>query len=216
MIGASRLTTDQNGPSARHLAHLVSLACHDLRTPLATVAGFANTLGRDEGLGEKQARYIGMIEAAAAQLGDIIDELALVARIEGERYEPTLVESDTLDLARGAAALLGSDLASAVGEGATVRIDADETTPALAALTRTALRHGGLEHVELTAAGTDVRIAPVQAHVAPIVLGEDLRDLGAAVAVRLLRALGCSIAWEAEAVRVAFPASVGAWRGGGP
>jgi signal transduction histidine kinase len=205
MIGASRLTTDQNGPSARHLAHLVSLACHDLRTPLATVAGFANTLGRDEGLGEKQARYIGMIEAAAAQLGDIIDELVFVARIEGDRYEPTLVQRDTLDLAREAAELLGSDLARAGGEGASARVDAEDTVPALAALARAALRHGGLEHVELTAAGSDVRIAPVQAHVAPIVLADDLRDLGAAVGVLLLRALGCTVALEGESVRVAFP-----------
>jgi signal transduction histidine kinase len=205
MIGPSRLRTDQNGLSARHLADLVSLACHDLRTPLATVAGFATTLARNPGLGEQQARYIGMIEAAAAQLGDIIDELAFVARIEGERYEPTVVERDTLELAREAAELLGSDLASAAGEGASTRVDADDTVPALAALTRAALRHGGLEHVELTAAGNEVRIAPVQAHVAPVVLAEDLRDLGAAVAVQLLRALGCSITSEGEAVRVAFP-----------
>jgi signal transduction histidine kinase len=206
MIGRSRLRTDQNGLSARQLADLVSLACHDLRTPLATVAGFATTLAQDPGLGEQHARYVGMIEAAAAQLGDIIDELAFVSRIEGERYEPTLVERDTLDLAREAAQLLGSDLASAVGEGASTPVDADDTVPALAALTRAALRHGGLEHVELTAAGTDVRIAPVEAQVAPVVLAEDLRDLGAAVAVRLLRALGCSVELDGEAVRIAFPA----------
>jgi two-component system, sensor histidine kinase len=206
MIGSSRLRTDQNGLSARHLADLVSLACHDLRTPLATVAGFATTLAHDPELGEKHARYVGMIDAAAAQLGDIIDELAFVARIEGERYEPTLVERDTLDLAREAAQLLGSDLASAVGEGASTRVDADDTVPALAALTRAALRHGGLERVELTAAGNDVRIAPVQAQVAPVVLADDLRDFGAAVAVRLLRALGCSVAADGEAVRIAFPA----------
>ena len=205
MIGPSRLRTDQNGLSARHLADLVSLACHDLRTPLATVAGFANTLARDHGLGEQHARYIGMIEAAAAQLGEIIDELAFVARIEGERYEPTLVERDTLDVARDAAQRLGGDLASAVGEGASARVDAEKTVPALAALARAALRHGGLEHVELTAAGTDLRIAPVQAQVARVVLAEDLRDLGAAVAVRLLRALGCSLAFEGETVRIAFP-----------
>jgi signal transduction histidine kinase len=205
MIGRSRLRTDQKDLSTRQLADLVSLACHDLRTPLATVAGFATTLASDPGLGEQHARYVGMIEAAAAQLGDIIDELAFVARIEGERYEPTLMERDTLDLAREAAQLLGSDVASAVGEGTSTRVDADDTVPALAALARAALRHGGLEHVELTAAGTDVRIAPVQPQVAPIVLAEDLRDLGAAVAVRLLRALGCAIALDGDAVRVAFP-----------
>jgi signal transduction histidine kinase len=204
MIGRSRLRTDQNGPSTRQLADLVSLACHDLRTPLATVAGFATTLAHDPGLGEQHARYVGMIEAAAAQLGEIIDELAFVARIEGERYEPTLVEMDTLELARTAAQLLGSDVASAVGEGARTRVDAADTVLALAALARAALRHGGLERVELTAAGHDVRIAPVEAQVAPVVLAEDLRDLGAAAAVRLLRALGCSVEVDGEAVRVAF------------
>jgi signal transduction histidine kinase len=205
MIGRSRLRTDQNGLSTRQLADLVSLACHDLRTPLATVAGFATTLAHDPDLGEQHARYVGMIEAAAAQLGDIIDELAFVARIEGLRYEPTLVEIDTLELAREAAQLLGSDVASAVGEGASTRVDADDTVPALAALARAALRHGGLERVELSAAGNDVHIAPVEAQVAPVVLAENLRDLGAAAAVRLLRALGCTVASNGEAVRVAFP-----------
>lgn len=205
MIGSSRLRTDQNGLSVRHLADLVSLACHDLRTPLATVAGFATTLAHDPGLGEQHARYVGMIEAAAAQLGDIIDELAFVGRIEGERYEPTLVDRDTLDLAHEAARLLGSGRARVGGEGASARVDAEDTVPALAALARAALRHGGLEHVELTAAASNVRIAPVQGEVAPIVLADDLRDLGAAVAVRLLRALGCTVALDGDAVRVTFP-----------
>jgi signal transduction histidine kinase len=199
------LRTDQKDLSTRQLADLVSLACHDLRTPLATVAGFATTLANDPRLDEQHARYVGMIEAAAAQLGDIIDELAFVARIEGERYEPTLVEMDTLDLAREAAQLLGSDVASAVGEGASTRVDADDTVPALAALARAALRHGGLERIEFTAAGNDVRIAPVEARVAPVVLADDLRDLGAAAAVLLLRALGCTVAADGRAVRVAFP-----------
>jgi signal transduction histidine kinase len=183
----------------------VSLACHDLRTPLATVAGFASTLVRGQGLTEQQTRYLGMIEAAAAQLAEIIDQLAFVARIEGERYEPNLVERDTLDLARAAADLLGGELASADGEGASARVDADETVPALAALARAALRHGALEHVQLVAAGTDVRIAPVSAKTAAVVLGEDLRDLSAAVAVRLMYALGCSAELDGDAIRVAFP-----------
>jgi signal transduction histidine kinase len=183
----------------------VSLACHDLRTPLATAAGFASTLLRGQGLSEQQTRYLGLIEAAAAQLADIIDELAFVARIEGERYEPDLVERDTLDLARATAELLGSDLATANGEGASVRVDADETVRALAALARAALRHGGLEHIQLVAAGTDIRIAPVSADTAEVVLAEEIRDLGAAVAVWLMYALGGSVELDGEAIRVSFP-----------
>jgi signal transduction histidine kinase len=202
---ASRLPQHRNGLSVQDFAHLVSLACHDLRTPLATAAGFASTLARDHGLSEQQTRYLGMIEAAASQLAEIIDQLAFVARIEGERFEPTLAERDTLDLARGAAELLGSDLASAEGAGASALVDADETVRALAALARAALRHGALEHVRLVVAGTDVRISPVSAQTAQVVLAEDLRDLSAAVAVRLMLALGCSLELDGEAVRIAFP-----------
>jgi signal transduction histidine kinase len=199
------LDQHRNGLSAQQLAHLVSLACHDLRTPLATAAGFASTLLRGQGLSEQQTRYLGMIEAAAAQLAEIIDQLAFVARIEGERYEPNLIERDTLDLARAAAELLGSDLASADGEGASVRVDADDTVPALAALARAALRHGAREHIELVAIGTDVRIAPVSADTAKVVLAEDIRDLSAAVAVRVMHALGGSVELDGEAIRVSFP-----------
>ena len=51
------------------------LACHDLRTPLATVHGFAHTLARSDDLDETSARYVEMINAAAAQLAELIDDL---------------------------------------------------------------------------------------------------------------------------------------------
>src|ERR671937_2206621 len=49
-------------------SRFVSLACHDLRTPLATVSGFAHTLQRVEDLGEPAERYVGMIQAASGQM----------------------------------------------------------------------------------------------------------------------------------------------------
>src|SRR2546430_16799497 len=70
-------------------ARLVSLACHDLRTPLATVHGFARTITRAGDLEEPQSRYVEMIEAASDQLAELLEELSLVARIDGRRYEPT-------------------------------------------------------------------------------------------------------------------------------
>ena len=83
-------------------ARFVSLACHDLRTPLATIAGFAHTLERSEDLGEPAARYIAMMRAAAEQMGELLDELELLARIEAGRYEPALTEVDSLELAHAA------------------------------------------------------------------------------------------------------------------
>ena len=96
---------------------LVSLAAHDLRTPLATVSGFAKTLIRGDSLGDPAARYVGMIDAAAAQMVELLDELGLAARIEGGRYDPILREADTLALARGAAAELGEDRVRVGGPG---------------------------------------------------------------------------------------------------
>ena len=47
---------------------IVSLACHDLRTPLATIYGFARTLTRMEVHDERTGRYLGMIEEASQQI----------------------------------------------------------------------------------------------------------------------------------------------------
>ena len=43
-----------------------------------------------------------MIESAAEQMTALLDQLGVAARIEGGRYEPALVEADTLELARAA------------------------------------------------------------------------------------------------------------------
>jgi signal transduction histidine kinase len=184
---------------------LVSLACHDLRTPLATVAGFAGTLAREPELGEQPARYVQMIEAASAQLAELLDQLALVSRIELGRYEPSLEEIDTLELAQGAAGRLGDERAEAHGEGGRARVDLDATEGAVARLALAALRHGSLERVRLEAFGPEIHIGPVTPAAAPIVLGDELRDLGAATAVRLLREIGASVAVEGETLRVTLP-----------
>ena len=63
----------------------------------------ANTLTKTAGLEEPAARYLGMVEASAMQLGELLDELGLAARIEGGRYEAVRNEADTAELARAAA-----------------------------------------------------------------------------------------------------------------
>ena len=184
---------------------LVSLAAHDLRTPLATVSGFAKTLLRTEDLGEPTSRYVGMIEAASEQMAELLDQLGLAARIEGGRYQPNLRDANTLELAEAAAADLGEDRVRTGGEGGSVRVDLEATERAVSALARCALRHGGVELVDVTAAGPELTIAPITPASAPVVLGEDLRDLGAAVAVLLVRALGGSVDLDGETLRVRLP-----------
>jgi signal transduction histidine kinase len=181
---------------------LVALACHDLRTPLATVHGFARTLVNGGALEPPNDRYVEMIDAASAQLAELLDELSLAARIADGRYDPTLREADTLELAQAAAARLGEDRVVVSGAGAAIETDVAAMERSIAALAQSALRHGGFDEVTIAVAGTELRISPVTPASAPVVLGEDLRDLGAAVAARLVSRLGGSLAIDGETLVV--------------
>src|SRR5258707_15399717 len=89
--------------AASSSSRLFPFAAQDRRTPLATIHGFAQTLVRMGDLGEPNQRYMEMIDAASRQLGELLDELGLAARIEGGHYDPNLQPVDTLDVARAAA-----------------------------------------------------------------------------------------------------------------
>jgi signal transduction histidine kinase len=187
-------------------SRLVALACHDLRTPLATVFGFARTLLRSPALDETSSRYVAMIESASTQIGELLDELAVAARIESGRYAPNRVAVDTLELANGAAERLGEERVAVSGSGGAAHVDRDTTTRAVSALVQCALRHGGLDEVAVAADGLALSVAPITRSSAPVVLGEDLRDLGAAVAVRVIEAQGGSVALDGERLVVRLPA----------
>jgi len=171
---------------------LVSLACHDLRTPLATVSGFAKTLTRVEGVDDKIARYLGLIETASEQLAELLEELNVAARIAGGRYDPTLREVDTLELARAAAERVEG--VEVIGMGASADVDLEAVERALAGFASCLRRHGPVESVRIEVAGEELRLGPVTEAAAPVVLGEDLRDLRAAVGRAVVEALGGSVA----------------------
>jgi signal transduction histidine kinase len=184
---------------------LVSLAAHDLRTPLATIHGFAQTMVRMGDLGEPKQRYMEMIDAASRQLAELLDELGTAARIESGRYEPSMQPVETFELARSAAAQLGEERVRVSGAGGEVHVDPDATERGIAALAQAALRHGGLDEVELEVDGATLTLSPITASSAPVVLGEELRDLGAAVAVRVVRALGGSVELDGDTLVVKLP-----------
>jgi signal transduction histidine kinase len=174
-------------------ARLVSLACHDLRTPLATVHGFARTLARSGGLEPPADGYVEMIEAASAQIAELLDELSLATRIAEGRYEPGLRDTDTLELAQAAAGRLGAERVHVSGAGIVVQTDSGAVDRGVSALVQAALRHGGLDQVRMVVRGGELDVAPITESSARVVLGEDLRDLGAAVAVRLIEQLGGTV-----------------------
>jgi signal transduction histidine kinase len=169
------------------------------------VSGFAYTLERADELGDPAARYVSMMRAAAEQMGELLDALGVATRIEAGRYEPALIEADSLELVQAAAERLG-EKAVASGSGATVRVDAAPVEVGLSALALCAVRHGGLERAEIVAAGETVEISPIQEAAAPIVLSEDLKDLGASTARRVIEAIGGSLTLEGERLLVRLPA----------
>jgi signal transduction histidine kinase len=179
------------------LAPTVSLACHDLRTPLATVSGFAKTLLRGEGLDERTARFVGMIDEASDQLTELLDELGLIARIESGRYDPPLSAADTLELAT-----CDDPRVVASGEGETIETDAAPVARALRALGVAAARHGGVETVTWTVRGRELELAAVTAEAGPVVTGGALRDFSSIAARAVIEALGGSLALDGETLRV--------------
>lgn len=185
-------------------AKLVSLGCHDVRTPLATVHGFAKTLERVTELAPPADRYVEMIEKASTEMAELLDELSLAARIENGSYDPSLRETDTLSLAQSARERLGDDRVQVTGEGAAISTDIEAVDRGVSALIQAALRHGGLDEVHVAVRGAVIEVTPVTAAAAPVVLGSELRDLGAAVAVRLIEKLGGTVTVDGDTLSIAL------------
>jgi hypothetical protein len=74
----------------------------------------------------------------------------------------------------------------------------------LGVLVRAAERHGDVQ-VTIRVEGARVEISPVDEQTAPIVLGEDQKDLGASVAVLLVRTLGGEVALADGTLAVTLP-----------
>lgn len=187
-------------------AQLVSLACHDLRTPLATASGFARTLERLDEIGQPADRYVEMIGAAADQLAELLDLLSVVTRIEAGRFEPQLRVTGTRELAEAAAGRLDEGRASVEGDGSEVRADADWAAVSLSALAEAARRHGGLEQIAIKVNGSVVSIAPIVDDAGAIAIGENLRDFAAAVGTQVLETSEATVELDGDSLRVRFPA----------
>jgi signal transduction histidine kinase len=181
---------------AQRFARLVSLACHDLRTPLATVNGFAKTLTRGGTLGEREARFVGLITSAADQMASLLDMLALAARIESDRYEPVLAPADTLELAASADERIASE-----GSGETIETDVTAVRGALESLARCAAVYGGLTRVTWRVDGRRLTLSPL-GEAAEVVMGESPRDLGALVARLAIERLGGTLALDDDSLLV--------------
>jgi signal transduction histidine kinase len=191
-------------PSESSFPKLVSIACHDLATPLATVYGFVRTLRRLD-LEAPADQYTEIILGASEQLRDLLDQLSIVERIESGSYNPALVEVDSLALALEAADELGEGRVVVSGDGAPVRVERKATRRALAQLARAAARHGGHDSVGLEVRRTELQLFPLTRASTPVLLGDDVREFGAPAAGVLIRFLGGSLEAQDERLLIRLP-----------
>ena len=178
---------------------VVSLACHDLRTPLATIYGFARTLTRAGEVDERTMRFLGMIEQASEQMMELLDELAVAARIEAGRWEPVLRELDTVELASSDDERIRTE-----GSGDPIAVEAESVSRALESLAIAAYRHGPVDEVTWRVDGRTFELAPITEAAAPVVTGETVRDLGSLVARMVIESSGGTLELDGDTLRVAL------------
>lgn len=82
--------------SERQKSELVSIVSHEVRTPLASVLGFASFLLRHEVDAERRRHYLGIIEAQGRRLASLLDDFLSVQRIEEGNLR---LEQEVVDMA---------------------------------------------------------------------------------------------------------------------
>jgi two-component system, OmpR family, phosphate regulon sensor histidine kinase PhoR len=132
----------------------VANVSHELKTPLTSISGYAETLLGEPPDAETTRRFLGTILGNARRMQRLVDDLLDLSRIEAGRWQPNLGEVDVAAAARdawaGPAARAGApraELALDIGPGAeTVTADPEAVRQILTNLMDNSLRyarHGG-------------------------------------------------------------------------
>lgn len=85
---------------ARVEARLMSIAAHEMRTPLTSILGYADLLIDSTDRGSTPRRYAAAVHRQAQRLEAVVEELLAVTRLEAGRDELTTEPVDLVALAR--------------------------------------------------------------------------------------------------------------------
>jgi two-component system OmpR family sensor kinase len=86
MLGRLVAALTQREHSEQRLRRFVADASHELRTPLTSIRGFAELYRRSHELPEPEVRrMMSRIENEAVRMGDLVEDLLLLARLDRER-----------------------------------------------------------------------------------------------------------------------------------
>ena len=150
----------------------VANVSHELKTPLTSISGYAETLLTDSPEPATTRRFLETILANAGRMQRLVDDLLDLARIESGRWQPEVDELDAAAIVRDVwSSLRDRDAAAGVtftldapAGGTPVRADGDALRQVLTNLIDNSLRHtapGGRIAVAVRAAegGTTVSVA---------------------------------------------------------
>jgi signal transduction histidine kinase len=84
----------------------VANVSHELKTPLTSISGYAETLVNDAPDTETARRFLGVIHANARRMQRLVDDLLDLSRIESGRWQPAPESLDTAQVARDSWSLL--------------------------------------------------------------------------------------------------------------
>jgi two-component system phosphate regulon sensor histidine kinase PhoR len=127
----------------------VANVSHELKTPLTSISGYAETLLGETTETETTRRFLATILSNARRMQRLVDDLLDLSRIEAGRWHPTLSEVDVAAVARESwAALAGRADAHQVElvvdvapDAGTVEADLDAVRQVLTNLLDNSLRH---------------------------------------------------------------------------
>jgi two-component system phosphate regulon sensor histidine kinase PhoR len=141
----------QEAEDARHIKNdFVSMVSHELRTPLTSIAGFAETLSRswDTLTQEEIAEFLGYIGKQSAYLGDLVEDILVIPRLEAGRLR---FREDLFDLGtmiEEVAFLIfppggGREASVSIPRGVRARADAKRVQQVVRNLLENARKYGG-------------------------------------------------------------------------
>jgi signal transduction histidine kinase len=155
---AERETVDELRRLSALRADFVSLVSHELRSPMASLIGSAETLrSRWRGLAaEQRESFLGLISHETRRLAALVEDVLDTSRIEAGTFTYSFAEVDVAALARAAAAAAESGQdevtvrAEVAGSVPTVRGDGERLRQVLSNLIDNAVKH--------SPAGSEVRV----------------------------------------------------------
>lgn len=154
----------------RMKSEFISLASHEMRTPLTGILGYAETLLADDlNLAEEEKRGIlDVVARESRKLSRILDSILEISRIQGKMYEMSFDDFDIVELADETVEKLdvpsGIDFSVPSKESGYLLVhgDRERIGGVLFSLLRNALKHtleGGSVRVEFKRSGGEVVVS---------------------------------------------------------